>query len=167
MKFPCLRKLGLANESESDLLHIKMDLLRIVGESYVLEKTAKSAFGLNFVILHYDLSSLFSTKITAILTRNLLLGKENIETLKGRDFFDLLWYLKKGIKVNLPFVQERLGEKVTKEELKQRLYEKVELATTKFKNDFKNDLLPFINNPEFVEDYVENYSDEFKRYSLR
>ena len=167
LKFPCLRKLSLANESESDLLHIKMDLSRIVGESYVTEKTAKSVFGLNFVILHYDLSSLFSTKVTAILTRNLLLGKENTQTLKGRDFFDLLWYLKKGVKVNLLFVQERLGKKVTKEELKKRLYEKVELATTKFKSDFKNDLLPFIDNREFVEDYVENYSDEFKRYALR
>jgi hypothetical protein len=68
--------------------------------------------------------------------------------------------------LNFPFVQERLGEKITKGELQKRLNQKVELASTKFKNDFKNDLLPFINNPEFVGDYVENYADEFKRYDL-
>lgn len=164
LKFPCLKKLGLANENESDLLHIKMDLFKVVGRSYEIEKTAKSIFGLNFVILHYDLPSLFATKITALLTRNLLFGKEDREIIKGRDFFDLLWYLKNDVKVNLAFVQERLGEEITEEELKKKIEEKVKLATTKFKNDFKNDLLPFIENSEFVLNYVENYASEFKRY---
>jgi predicted nucleotidyltransferase component of viral defense system len=167
LKFPCLKKLGLVDENESNLLHIKMDLLKVVGSSYELEKTAKSIFGLNFVVLHYDLPSLFATKITALLTRNLLFGKEDREIIKGRDFFDLLWYLKNDVKVNLAFVQERLGEKVTEKELKKRIEEKVRLATTKFKNDFKNDLLPFIENPEFVLNYIENYASEFERYERK
>ncbi len=163
LKFPCLQKLGLAQESESDLLYIKMDIAKIVGVSFKTEKTSKNIFGSNFVILHYDLPSLFAGKITAILTRNLLEGNENREVLKGRDIFDLLWYLKKGIKPNLFFLQERLGENITEVELKKRLFEKVGLATTKFKKDFKNDLRPFIGSSFFIEDYVENFSEEFER----
>ncbi len=163
LKFPVLQKLGLATKSESDLLYIKMDIAEVVGSSFETEKTSKNVFGSNFVILHYDLPSLFAGKITAILTRNLFEGRENREILKGRDFFDLLWYLKKDIKPNLVLLQERLGEKITEVELKKRLFEKVRLATTKFKQDFKNDLAPFIVSSSFVEDYVENFSEEFER----
>ncbi len=159
LKFPCLQKLGLASKSESDLLYIKMDIEKIKGGSFKTEKTSKNIFDSNFVILHYDLPSLFAGKLTAILTRNL----ENGEIIKGRDFYDLLWYLKKDIAVNLPFLQEKLNEKRSIEELKKEIQKKVFLATTKFKNDFKNDLYPFLKNPEFVQDYVENFADEFER----
>ncbi len=167
LKFPCLQELGLASKSESDLLYIKMDMEKIKEGSFKTEKTSKNIFDSNFVILHYDLPSLFAGKLTAILTRNLFEGKENREIIKGRDFYDLLWYLKKDVSVNLPFLQERLGRKITVEELREEVKKKVFLATTKFKNDFKNDLYPFLKNPDFVEDYVENFSNEFERYSLK
>ncbi len=167
LKFPCLQEIGLASKSESDLLYIKMDMEKIKEESFKTEKTSKNIFGSNFVILHYDLPSLFAGKLTAILTRNLFEGKENREIIKGRDFYDLLWYLKKDVGVNLPFLQERLKRKITIEELREEVKKKVFLATTKFKNDFKNDFYPFLKNPDFIEDYVENYSNEFERYSLK
>jgi len=166
LKFPCLKSLGLASESESDFLYIKMDLEKVSGRSFKTEKTSKNIFGSNFVALHYNLPSLFAGKITAILTRNLLEGRENRETIKGRDFYDLLWYLKKDVGVNMKFLQERLMEKVSIQDLTKRLNEKVILATTKYSNDFKNDLLPFIKNSEFIQDYVKNYQNEFNRYEL-
>jgi predicted nucleotidyltransferase component of viral defense system len=166
LKFPCLKSLDLANESESDFLYIKMDLEKVLGKSFKTEKTSKNIFGSNFVALHYNLPSLFTGKITAILTRNLLEGKENRETIKGRDFYDLLWYLKKDVRVNMEFLQERLMEQISIQDLTKRLNEKVILATTKYSNDFKNDLLPFIKNAEFIQDYVKNYQNEFNRYEL-
>jgi len=167
LKFPILKELKLANESESDLLYVKIDISETLGKSYKLEKTTKSAFGYNFVAIHYDLPSLFAGKITAILRRNLLKGKENIQTIKGRDFYDLLWYLKRGVKVSPLLVNERLGLKsLDISSLNLEVFEKVELACSKYKNDFESDLLPFISNPVFIKDYVNNYLDEIKRYKI-
>lgn len=163
LKFPCLKQLNLASKSDSDFLYIKIDLEKVSGKSFNTEKTSKSVFGSNFVALHYDLPSLFTGKIVAILTRNLLKGKENREMLKGRDFYDLLWYLKKGVVLNKELLEEKLGKKIDNQELKKILNEKVAMATTKFKNDFKNDLLPFISNHRFLEDYLKNYQNEFNR----
>lgn len=167
LKFPILQKLGLATKSESDLLYIKIDLSKVKETNYQTEKTAKSAFGYNFVALHYNLSSLFSGKINAILTRNLLTGRENRRTIKGRDFYDLLWYLKRDTKLNLQLIREKLKKPTLSIiELKKEIDEKVNLACTTNKTDFKNDLLPFINNSSFIQDYVDNYKAEYNKYVL-
>jgi len=165
-KFPCLQKLNLATKNESNLLYIKMDLEKIQGKNFKTEKTSKNIFGSNFVALHYNLPTLFAGKINAILTRNLLVGKDNAKTIKGRDFYDLLWFLKNDIKINLAFLREKLNKDIDIEDLEKELNKKVLLATTKFKNEFENDLLPFISNQEFIDDYIQNYKDEFDRYTL-
>jgi predicted nucleotidyltransferase component of viral defense system len=56
-----------------------------------------------FGITAYDLSSLFTGKINAILTRNYL---------KGRDYYDLFWYLAtyKGLLPNLDFLNHSLHQ---------------------------------------------------------
>ena len=164
LKFPIMKKLGLATKSESDWLYVKIDLSPIIGKSWRVVKTAKSSFGYNFVVTHYDLPSLFTGKISAVLTRNLLTGKEDRKTIKGRDFFDLLWYLKKGVNLNLPLLRERLNQpNLTLEQLRKKLNRKVELTNNQFRTDFKNDLLPFIRGEEFISDYVENYFEEYQR----
>lgn len=39
-------------------------------------------------------------------------------------------------------------------------------GNTLYKNDFKNDLMPFISNQNFISDYVDNYLEEYKRYKI-
>lgn len=167
LKFPVLKALGLANTNESDLLYIKCDLENINYNNYNIIKSTKSTFGYNFVVTHYDLPSLFAGKVTAVLTRNLLKGKDNRATIKGRDFYDLLWYLKSNVPINFELVKERLKKPDLEfSELKEQIHLKVKDATSKFQNDFKNDLLAFISDTDFLDDYVENYFDEFKRYEI-
>lgn len=167
LKFPILRKIGFAEANESEMLYIKIDVTLLDVKSYKIERTSKNAFGYNFVALHYDLPSLFAGKISAILTRNLLTGKDNAQTIKGRDFYDLLWYLKKGVQVNINLVMEKTKiPNLDLEGLKNLVDHKVNLACTRYKNDFANDLVPFINNKNFIIDYVDNYLEEYKRYKL-
>jgi predicted nucleotidyltransferase component of viral defense system len=167
LKFPVLREIGLANESESDFLYIKSDIADLIGTNYKVEKTSKGAFGYNFVATHYNLSSLFAGKLSALILRNLLTGENNTPTIKGRDFYDLLWFLKKNVPVNLDLVRERVNQQeLTLDELQSIVDEKVGLACGKYKNDFKNDLLPFIPNSDFTKNFVENYFEEYKRYPL-
>jgi len=60
-----------------------------------------------YEILLYDLPSLFSGKIHAILTRN---WKQRI---KGRDLYDYLFFLKKDAPFNLKHLNERLKQSET------------------------------------------------------
>ena len=165
LKFPILRKLAMAGPNDSEMLYVKIDISSVTGTSYKAIKTAKSAFGYNFVVLHYDPSSLFAGKISAVLERNLLTGIDNKQTVKGRDFYDLLWYLKSESKLNFDLLKERVNKPdLTLEQLKVLVDAKVNSACTTYKNDFKNDLLPFISNHNFIADYVDNYLEEYKRY---
>lgn len=52
----------------------------------------------------YDLPSLFAGKIHAVLCR------EYKHRVKGRDYYDYLWYLKKGVAVNLLHLQRRMEQ---------------------------------------------------------
>ena len=56
-------------------------------------------FPLDFEVCHQDLVSNFSLKIHALLCRPYL---------KGRDWYDFNWYVKKGIHPNLPHLQAAL-----------------------------------------------------------
>ena len=74
----------------------------------------------------YDVPSLFAGKVHAVLCRDY---KNRV---KGRDFFDYIWYLQRGSKLNLLHLQKRMeqsgkwnsGEELTMERLKELLYER-------------------------------------------
>jgi predicted nucleotidyltransferase component of viral defense system len=153
-KFPVLKDLDLANDNESDLLYVKTDLQKNLSKIYDTQISSKSIEGFNFVALHYDVSTLMAGKIHAVLTR---------ERLRGRDYYDLLWYLKQKVKPNMKRLCDILGEEITIKELKERLDEKVEELDKKYRNDFESDLLPLISNREIVPVYVDDYVQEYRR----
>jgi len=164
LKFPVLHNLGLADVNESDLLYVKLDFLKNPSKFYDLLITSKSIYGFNFVARHYDLPSLMSGKLHAILLREKLTGTENRQTVKGRDYFDLLWFLKKSVKPNIKRLSEMLGKEIDMKSLKEQLDLKVKNVVLGYKSDFKSDLLPLISNPAFLNEYINNYYDEYNRY---
>lgn len=164
LKFPVLHKLGLARVDESDMLYVKLDFSKNPSRFYDLLLTSKSIYGFNFVARHYDLSSLMSGKLHAILLRERLTGTENSETVKGRDYFDLLWFLKKSIEPNIKRLSEMLGKEMNMALLQNILDLKVKEVISKYKRDFKSDLLPLISNPAFLNEYINNYYEEYIRY---
>ena len=92
----------------------------------------------------YDIESLFAGKISAVLCRN---WKTRV---KGRDFFDYVFYLKNNVEVNLKCVEARimhdgieLDHELTLEELKKLLCEKFD--TVDFE-DAKKDVRIFIDD---------------------
>ena len=164
LKFPVLHNLGLARVDESDMLYVKLDFSKNPSKFYDLLITSKSTYGFNFVARHYDLPSLMSGKLHAILLREKLTGINNRITVKGRDYFDLLWFLKKSIKPNINRLSEMLGKEMDMASLQNQLDLKVKEVISKYKRDFKSDLLPLISNPAFLNEYIDNYYDEYNRY---
>ena len=98
-----------------------------------------------YAVQIYDEASLFAGKIHAVLCRS---WKSRV---KGRDFYDYLWYLGRRTKPNLLHLQKRLeqsgkwhsDEKLTMQILKELLYER--FSSVDFENA-KQDVLPFISD---------------------
>ena len=132
----------VAGISENELIKIKfeVDTNPPNGATY---ETKYSLLPIPFAVKMYDENSLFAGKLHAVLCR----AWNN--RVKGRDFYDLVWYLSRKTKPNLNHLQKRLeqsgrwnpSKKLTSSQLKQLLYERFESI------DFeaaKKDVAPFI-----------------------
>lgn len=105
-------------------------------------QTKLSLINKDFLIAinHFDLPSLFASKLHAILCRKYT---------KGRDFYDLLWYLGKKIEPNYgllkqAFLQTEKAEiSFNKEVLVKMLQSKIEKTDFKL---IKDDVAPFLVN---------------------
>ncbi len=161
-KFPILKELGLVkNKAESDYLFVKVEIFSDFNFCESFQEEFKTIFKYNHSVLvkTFDLPTLMATKIRAVLYRRWeKTGKDgkDLATVKGRDFFDLMWFLQMGVKPNLKCI-----EKVeTKKELKEKLLGRVEEID---KKSIDYDLKNFIANTEFVYSLSENIKDILKK----
>lgn len=161
LKFPFLKDLRLASESESNKLYVKIETSKSLGPYANYSLTPISEFGFNFVAYHYDLSSLMTGKINALLYRVWLKGEEGQIDIKGRDFYDLFWFMQKGVAPNWKMLKKSTGIKDIKE-LKSILKERIKKVFTPQKLAY--DLNSFISDNQFVEDFSKNYLKIIEKY---
>ncbi|MDI6883247.1 MAG: nucleotidyl transferase AbiEii/AbiGii toxin family protein [Patescibacteria group bacterium] len=161
LKFPILWELNLAKKSESNLLFLKIEVFRKFDfcKNYQIEILPLFKFNKSILVKTLDLPTLMATKIGAIFYRKW--GKTNkkgrvLIKVKGRDYFDFVWYLEKGIKPNLKCV---FGLK-NKSELKKKLSEIVAKVDEK---SIRLDLEPLIENKNFVKNLSRNLKEILKR----
>ena len=112
-------------------------------------------FNKSILVKTFDLSTLMSTKIRAVLNRKwekLDKAGEVIIRVKGRDYFDLLWYLEKGVVPNLECIEDIKDMN----DLKKRL---VDIVSSIDKQSIKLDLEAFIDNNDFVDNISNNLKD--------
>ena len=165
-KFPILKELGLVKDlSEPTHLFIKVEVFSDFNFCNKFKKEFKSIFKFNHSILvkTFDIETLMATKVRAILYRNWeKTNKEGklLASVKGRDFFDLMWFLEKGIEPNLDCIENI----ETKEDLKNILLEKVKNADSK---SIEYDLKAFISDQEFVSNISPNIKDIILNNLLR
>jgi len=114
----------------------------------------------------YDLSSLFAGKIHALLCRNWN------KRVKGRDYYDYIWYIKNKIPVNLIHLRNRMIQSghLSPDTVFDRT-EVVELLSTKFiLVNFKqviNDIMPFVkDSKEFYSWNAENFISITREFLL-
>ncbi|MBU3925369.1 nucleotidyl transferase AbiEii/AbiGii toxin family protein [Patescibacteria group bacterium] len=161
LKFPVLRELGLAGKSESDLLFLKVEIFSGFDfcEKYKAELIPLFKFNKPVLIKTFDLPTLMSTKIMAVLERKWEKKDKSgkiLAKVKGRDYFDLMWYLEKNINPNMDCLK---GVK-DKKELKEKLAAAVRKADSK---SIAYDLESFIGKKDFVENLSKNIKDIIKR----
>lgn len=154
LKFPILRGLRLAKTSESDLLFLKVEIFGNLDfcKSYKSEIVPLFKFNKSILAKTFDLPTLMSTKIRAILYRKWeKTGKKGkiIIKVKGRDYFDLMWYLEKGVKPNIKCIENIKSI----EELKEKLLKIIEKIDAK---SIQLDLEPLVEDSNFVKNLSKN-----------
>ena len=161
LKFPFLYNLGISQKPDSDKLYVKIEISDTVSLYAGFEMTPVSKFGFNFIAYHYDLPSLMAGKIHAIIKRLWFKGEKQEIDIKGRDFYDLFWFLKNGISPNWKMLKKYTGIKNEKE-LKTVLNERIKQIITPQKLIY--DLQNFIPDQGFVSDFSKNYPEIMKKY---
>ena len=158
LQFPVMRELGLSGIGESNILFLRIDLSGVDSKYYTQEVSIKSVFDLSFVITRYSLADLFASKITAIIKRTFQKGKGDIVTFKGRDYYDLIWFLERGITPNWERALDILKLKEIKEVIK-LLDNKVESIKTEY---LREDLLPLFKEVTFVDNFSKNFKELYR-----
>ena len=161
LKFPILHKLDLSSRSESDKLFAKIETSDKLEPYAKFSLTPVSQFGFNFIVNHYDLPSLMSGKINAILNRLLFKGKKQEIDIKGRDFYDLYWFFENKIVPNWKMLEKSTGIK-NMMQLKIILKERIKKGVTEVKLNY--DLRNFIADNEFVSRFSKNYTRIMMKY---
>lgn len=154
LKFPVLFELGLAAYPESDLLFLKLELYTDISfcREYKTEIIPLFEHGESVLVRTFDLPTLMATKIRAVLNRRWeKIGKEGetLAAVKGRDYFDLMWYLQKGVEPNLACIENVSDKK----DLYSRLVaavDKIDAASIKY------DLDALIADREYVDNLAGN-----------
>ena len=139
LKFPGLLKAIGASNLESQKLSIKLEVDSNPPQGGEIQNSViNKAYLLN--ITHFNLSSLFATKLHACFFRGYT---------KGRDFYDLLWYLGKKVEPNFILlnnaIKQTQGEDL--EITKENIYDffKQRLENTNFK-DAQKDVERFLED---------------------
>lgn len=156
LKFPLLDKLGLARTPEKTrILFLRLDIGPALGSNYQVEVSSKSTANFSFVVRRYSLSDLFAGKMAAILARTTKEGREIKSRIKGRDYFDLVWFLERKAPLNFAYLRE-LTELKDRRELRKKLLGKIEALDLKV---LEQDLKPLFKDKNFVENFVKNYRE--------
>lgn len=109
----------------------------------------------SFYVKCFDLPSLFAGKMHALLFRK---WKNRV---KGRDWYDMEWYIRKGVSLNLIHFLERAQESgdwqkptISKEEFMNLLQNKIQSTSIE---KVKADVLPFIMDSKQLEIWSSQY----------
>jgi predicted nucleotidyltransferase component of viral defense system len=163
LKFPILHELGIGEETraETDILMLKAEIFSDFNfcKKYDIQIRPIFKFNKSVLVKTFDLPTLMSTKIRAVLNRKWEKKDKSGDILikvKGRDYFDLLWYLEKGIIPNLNCIE---GIKNI-DDLKSGLLEIVSKIDSQ---SIKLDLEAFIDNENFVSNISANIKNILTR----
>jgi len=153
---------SLIEGSDSEWVHAKIDLNSFTPPAGVVTERIPQNHGqLSFVIRTYNLSSLMASKVAAIFLRGTRgVGKATYEE-KGRDIYDLLWYMSKKVVPDLDYLKAKSVEEAKDY---RTLFTKLVVKMNNVSDEnLKNDLTPLFFDPRFIANWLTNWRDTFLR----
>jgi len=157
-KFHIGKELSIGHSSEQ--VHVKIDLNNFTAPETVTERRPINRDQFSFVITTYNMSALMASKVAAIFLRGTRgVGKATYEE-KGRDIYDLLWYMTKKVVPDLDYLVAK-GIDVTNPRV---LFDKLTLQMNKVNDaNLKQDLMPLFVNRTYIENWLKNWRESYLR----
>lgn len=148
----------LSSGYPSKQLHVKIDLNHFVAIKTVTERRPINRDQLSFIILTYNMGALMASKIAAIFLRGTRGVGEAVYEEKGRDIYDLLWYMGKKI---VPDFDYLIAKGIGVKDLRS-LFNKLTLQMNRVNNEnLKNDLSPLFVNQTFIKNWLANWLESY------
>jgi len=143
----------------SENIFVRCDFSQVTNKTYGLNKGMITAGKFRFLVNAYDLETMFANKIVAFLRRNFYKGKFQTVPFKGRDVYDIFWFLQLSAKsgYSLKPNQKRLvtltGSDI--DILRQEVKDKI----TKVKAEFVyEDMLPLVESNIFLREFLKVFN---------
>ena len=157
LKFNAGKALNLGHPSNQ--VHIKIDLNHFNASKTATERRPINQSQFSFVVVTYNMSALMASKVAAIFLRGTRgVGKVFYEE-KGRDIYDLLWYMNNKIVPDLDY----LTAKNVKEAKDLRtLFDKLTIKMNGVSDaNLRQDLLPLFVNRGYIENWLKNWMESY------
>src|SRR3989339_359114 len=158
LKFHVGEELSFGHPSKQ--VHVKIDLNHFVAPKTVTERRPINYDQLSFVIVTYNMAALMASKLAAIFLRGVRGVGEAVYGEKGRDIYDLLWYMGKKV---VPDFDYLIAKGIDVKDPR-ALFNKLTLQMNKVSDEnLKNDLSPLFIDPTFIANWLRNWRESYLR----
>jgi hypothetical protein len=158
LKFHVGEELSFGHSSKQ--VHVKIDLNHFVASETVTERRPINRDQLSFVVITYNMSALMASKLAAIFLRGTRGIGEAIYEEKGRDIYDLLWYMGKKVVPDFDYLTAK-GIDVKDP---RALFDKLTLQMNKVSDkNLEQDLEPLFVNKTFIKNWLKNWRESYLR----
>jgi len=159
LKFNAGAALNLSHPSNQ--VHVKVDLNHFIALKMVTERYPINRDQLSFVIVTYNMSTLMASKVAAIFLRGTRgVGKAFYEE-KGRDIYDLIWYMNNKIVPDLDYL---IAKNVKEAKDLRTLFDKLTVKMNAVSDaNLKQDLSPLFINRTYIENWLTNWRESYLR----
>jgi hypothetical protein len=158
LKFNVGKELNLGQPL--NLVHVKIDLNNFVVPKTVTERRPVNRGQVSFVILTYNMGALMASKLAAIFLRGTRGVGEAVYEEKGRDIYDLLWYMGKKA---VPDFDYLIAKGIDLKDPR-ALFDKLTLQMNKVSDEnLKNDLTPLFLDQSFIASWLKNWRESYFR----
>ena len=115
---------------------------------------------LSFTVVTYNMASLMASKVAAIFLRGTRGVGEAVYQEKGRDIYDLLWYMNKKVLPDFDYLYAK-GIDIRHP---RALFDKLTLRMNKVDNDnLEHDLTPLFTDRTYIRNWLGNWRESFLR----
>jgi len=150
----------LSFEHSSNQVHVKIDLNRFVAPKTVTERRPINRNQLSFVIITYNMAALMASKLAAIFLRGTRGVGEAVYEEKGRDIYDLLWYMGKKA---VPDFDYLIAKSIDMKDPR-ALFDKLTLQINKVSDkNLEQDLEPLFMDKNYIRNWLKNWRESYVR----
>lgn len=156
LKFNVGEELSFGHASK--LVQVKIDLNHFIPAKTTTWRWPINREQLSFVITTYTMSTLMASKIAAIFLRGSRGVGGAVYEEKGRDIYDLLWYMGKKI---VPDIDYLMAKGVDVKDPK-ALFDKLTMQMNKVSDEnLKQDLKPLFTNQNFIDNWLKSWRESY------